>query len=164
MKLKFSLTYGTMWGESLHVQIEYLGYDGSVRRHNLPMNTNDGRLWTLETVALGSRHHPMSAFRYCYQVENAAGDIIRREWNMVPRIYPFDPTKDYTMPDSWRDIPFQYHMYTSAYAVRKCGLCQHLCIVVRYCSGCRLRSSNRVRNLPYAVVIRHWEVGTRPGI
>jgi len=121
MKLKFSLTYGTMWGESLHVQIEYLGYDGSVRRHNLPMNTNDGRLWTLETVALGSRHHPMSAFRYCYQVENASGDIIRREWNMVPRIYPFDPTKDYTMPDSWRDIPFQYHMYTSAYAVTMYG-------------------------------------------
>jgi len=85
------------------------------------MNTNDGRLWTLETVALGSRHHPMSAFRYCYQVENAAGDIIRREWNMVPRIYPFDPTKDYTMPDSWRDIPFQYHMYTSAYAVTMYG-------------------------------------------
>lgn len=115
MKLKFSITYGTVWGESLHVAIEYLSYDGSVKRYDLPMNTQDGLVWTLETVAMESRQHPISSFRYRYQVENGDGEVTRCEWDMVPRVFHFDSTKDYIMPDSWRDIPLQQHMYTNAY-------------------------------------------------
>lgn len=121
MKLWFSITYGTMWGESLHVVIEYISYDGSVKRENRVMNTSDGMLWTLETVAHDSRHHPAASFRYFYQVENTQGEVMRREWNMVPRTFPFDSTKDFIMPDSWRDIPLQAYMYTNAYAVATHG-------------------------------------------
>ena len=121
MKLWFSITYGTMWGESLHVVIEYISYDGNVKRENRVMSTNDGMLWTLETVAHDSRQHPTASFRYCYQVENTQGEVLRREWNMVPRTFPFDSTKDFIMPDSWCDIPFQAYMYTNAYAVATHG-------------------------------------------
>lgn len=115
MKLKFSVIYNTAWGESLHVDIEYLSRDGSVRRSDLQMVTDDGRLWTLETVVMESRQHPIASFRYRYQVENTEGQILRREWDAMPRTFKFDSTKDYLLPDEWRDIPVQYHMYTNAY-------------------------------------------------
>lgn len=115
MILKFSIQYNTAWGESLHVNIEYVSRDGTVKRHCLPMVTDDGQLWTLETVAMDSRHHPLSSFNYRYQVEDADGNVLRREWDMVPRTFRFDSTKNYLLPDCWRDIPVQYHLYTNAY-------------------------------------------------
>lgn len=114
MKLRFSINYNTVWGERLHVAIEYMSQDGAVKRYDLPMNTEDGQLWRLETVAVESRHHPINTFKYCYQVEDADGHVLRREWNMVPRVLKFDTTKTYIMPDEWHDIPLQYHLYTNA--------------------------------------------------
>lgn len=115
MKLKFSLTYGTAWGESLHVIIEYKSRNDSIKRYDLPMNTDDGQFWTLETVAMEARQHPIVSFRYVYQVEDIDGRMIRREWDMMPRVFHFDSTRDYVMPDLWRAIPLQYHLYTNAY-------------------------------------------------
>ena len=115
MKLKFTIHYNTAWGESLHVAIDYHCQDGTVRHQNLLMQTDDGELWTLETAALMSRHHPLSHISYAYQVENGDGDVMRREWDMVPRIYPFDASKDYIFPDQWRDRPLPLHLYSSAY-------------------------------------------------
>lgn len=40
---------------------------------------------------------------------------MRREWDLVPRIYHFDTSKDYLFPDQWRDLPLPYHLYTNAY-------------------------------------------------
>jgi 4-alpha-glucanotransferase len=79
------------------------------------MLTEDGELWTLETAALVSRQHPLSHIIYRYQVENADGQVLRREWNMIPRIYHFDATKDYIFPDEWRDRPLPLHLYSAAY-------------------------------------------------
>ena len=79
------------------------------------MQTEDGDLWTLETAALESRQHPLSHIIYQYQVENGDGEVLRREWDMVPRIYHFDTSKDYLFPDQWHDIPLQFHLYTNAY-------------------------------------------------
>ena len=31
MKLKFTINYGTQWGQSLHAVISYMSIDGSVR-------------------------------------------------------------------------------------------------------------------------------------
>ena len=115
MKLKFSITYNTAWGESLHVELEYHGSDGSVKRQNLPMVTDDGQLWSLETVVMESRNRHIASFSYRYQVENADGKVLRREWDGVERVFRCDPTKDYVFPDSWRDIPVQSHLYTNAY-------------------------------------------------
>ena len=115
MKLKFTIHYRTSWGDSLHVGITYHRQDGTVRQQNLPMLTEDGELWTLETAALVSRQHPLSHIVYCYQVENADGQVLRREWNMIPRIYPFDASQDYIFPDEWRDRPLPLYLYSAAY-------------------------------------------------
>jgi 4-alpha-glucanotransferase len=115
MKLKFTLRYRTSWGESLHVAIAFHGQDGSVRQQNLLMQTEDGELWTLETAALIGRQHNLSHIVYRYQVENAEEQVLRKEWDMVPRIYYFDTSKDYIFPDQWRDRPLPYHLYSNAY-------------------------------------------------
>jgi len=115
MKLKFSIRYRTAWGENLHVSIAYHSQDGTVKQYNLLMQTEDGELWTLETAALESRQHPLSHIVYIYQVEDADGNVLRREWDLVPRVYHFDTSKDYIFPDQWRDMPLPYHLYTNAY-------------------------------------------------
>ena len=115
MKLKFTIHYHTAWGESLHVSIHFHSQDGTVRHQNLLMQTEDGEQWTLETAALMSRQHPLSHIVYRYQVENADEQVLRREWDMVPRIYHFDASKDYFFPDEWRDRPLPLHLYSNAY-------------------------------------------------
>ena len=115
MKLRFTINYGTQWGESLHVIISYKSIDGMVRTSNLLMQTDDGFWWELETSALESRQHPIASFTYYYQVEDGEGRVLRREWRGVPRSFHFDSTKNFVMPDLWRDIPLQYHLYSSAY-------------------------------------------------
>ena len=115
MKLKFSIHYHTAWGESLHVSIDFHSQDGMVRHQNLLMQTEDGELWTLETAALMSRQHPLNHIVYAYQVENADEEVLRREWDLVPRIYHFDASKDYIFPDEWRDRPLPLHLYSAAY-------------------------------------------------
>ena len=115
MKLKFSIHYHTTWGESLHVCIDFHSQDGTVRHQNLLMQTEDGELWTLETSALMSRQHPLSHIQYRYQVEDTDEQVLRKEWDMVPRIYYFDATKDYIFPDEWRDRPLPMHLYSQAY-------------------------------------------------
>ena len=115
MKLKFSIHYNTAWGESLHVALAFHSQDGTVRRQNVLMQTEDGDLWTLETAALMSRHHPLSHIVYAYQVENGDGEVLRREWDEVPRLYHFDATKDYVFIDQWLDRPLPLHLYSNAY-------------------------------------------------
>ena len=115
MKLKFSIHYHTAWGESLHVCIDFHSQDGMVRHQNLLMQTEDGELWTLETSALMSRQHPLSHIQYRYQVEDADEQVLRKEWDMVPRTYYFDAMKDYIFPDEWRDRPLPMHLYSAAY-------------------------------------------------
>ena len=117
MKLRFSIDYGTAWGESLHVSIIYRSSDGTERCRRLPMLTDDGQLWTLETAALESRQHPVSEICYAYEVCDADGNVLRREWADIPRRYAFDATRDYVFPDQWRDRPLCAHLYSNAYAV-----------------------------------------------
>ena len=121
MKLRFSIQYGTQWGENLHVVIHFISTDGTVKRNNLQMITEDGSYWSLETAALASSQHPIASFTYFYQVEDGAGQVIRKEWTQVPRSYPFDSSKSYIFPDQWRDIPLQHHLYS-----RACRITNHM--------------------------------------
>ena len=115
MKLKFIIQYATQWGESMHVALCYHSQDGTERTANLPMQTDDGQLWTVETAAIASRQHPITAITYSYQVENEEGRVLRREWSLVPRTYYFDTSKNYVFPDQWRDMPLCSHLYSNAY-------------------------------------------------
>ena len=115
MKLKFSIQYGTQWGQNLYVVITYRSSDQTEKTQRLMMVTTDGMEWTLETTVLESRKHPITSFLYNYQVEDNDGNVIRKEWDAIPRIYYFDSSKDYVLVDRWRDVPLQYHLYSKAY-------------------------------------------------
>ncbi|WP_028903885.1 4-alpha-glucanotransferase [Prevotella sp. P6B4] len=115
MKLKFSIQYGTQWGQNLYVVICYRSIDQTEKSERLMMTTADGMEWLLETTVLESRKHPIASFSYHYQVEDAEGHVLRREWDAIPRVYYFDSSKDYVMADLWRDVPLQYHLYSKAY-------------------------------------------------
>ena len=115
MKLKFTIQYGTHWGESMHVVLCCGSQDGTQRVSNLLMTTQDGLWWTLETAVLESRQHPVSTVTYHYQVEDAEGTVLRREWSQVLRTYWSDSSKNYVFNDQWRDMPLCAHLYTNAY-------------------------------------------------
>lgn len=115
MKLKFTIQYGTQWGQNLYVMITYRSADGTEKSNRLMMLTSDGLQWEVETAALVSRQHPITSFSYFYQVEDADGNVLRKEWNAVPRMYYFDASKSYVLADQWRDVPLQYHLYSNAY-------------------------------------------------
>ena len=115
MKLKFTIQYATQWGESLHVDLYYISQDGTRRHSNLLMQTQDGQSWTVETAAVESRQHPVNSIVYSYQVEDADGRVLRREWSQVPRLYCFDPSKNFVFNDQWRDFPLCAHLYSHAY-------------------------------------------------
>jgi len=116
MKIKFNINYNTQWGESIHVLIVYRSRDGVEKKYDLPMNTDDGSFWTLETSAVDSRQHPVKTFVYKYVVEDQDGKILRREWNGIPREYFFDQSHDYIFIDQWKDLPLQYHLFSDAYS------------------------------------------------
>ena len=115
MKLKFNIEYNTQWGESLHVDLCCQSQDGTRRRQDLLMTTQDGQNWTLETAVIESRQHPVSSITYAYMVEDGDGQLLRREWAHVPRTYWFDSTKSYVFNDQWHDRPLCAHLYTNAY-------------------------------------------------
>ena len=117
MKLLFRIHYNTVWGQHLHVAIDYMGDDVRTQHHVLPMNTEDGEVWTLETSVMESRQKPVTAIRYTYQVMDGEGRLLRREWDKVPRLYAFDSTRDYVFPDQWRDTPLLAHLYSEAFLV-----------------------------------------------
>jgi len=115
MKLKFTIQYGTQWGQNLYVVITYRSNDGAEKSERLMMVTTDGMEWQLETTVLESRKHPISSFSYYYQVEDSDGNVLRKEWNAIQRTYFFDSSKSYVMADRWRDVSLQYHLYSKAY-------------------------------------------------
>ena len=115
MKLKFTIQYGSQWGQNLYVLITYCSVDQTEKSERLMMTTSDGMEWQLETTVLESRKHPIASFSYFYQLEDAEGNVLRREWNAIPRTYYFDSSKNYVMADQWRDVPLQYHLYSKAY-------------------------------------------------
>ena len=114
MKLRFTIQYGTQWGENLYVAITYKSKDATEKVRRLPMTTDDGWHWELETSALESRQHPLETITYFYYVADADGVELRREWTGVPRTYYFDATRNFIMPDLWREVPLQYHLYSKA--------------------------------------------------
>lgn len=120
MKLKFQINYNTVWGENLYVAATYTTDDGRSRNYLLPMQTDDGEVWTLETSVMESRQRPVVSITYCYQVLDGDGRVLRVEWCKVPRTYAFDSSRDYFFPDMWRDVPLNAHLYTEAFQTTTC--------------------------------------------
>ncbi len=115
MKLKFNINYNTQWGESLYLDIIYTNREKAEKAKCVPMRTEDGCLWTLDTSLIETQQHPIDNIRYYYIVKDQEGRTIRNEWDMIKRKYSIDPGHSYIFKDLWRDIPLQMYLYSDAY-------------------------------------------------
>ena len=112
MTLNFSIEYRTEWGQSVEVELCFLSADGKTHFQRIPLETEDGLLWKgVYTLKAKSRQ-----FRYTYLI-TAEGESVRREWDVVPRLFPADDARTYFFIDHWRDVPESSYCYTDAYRV-----------------------------------------------
>lgn len=111
MELHFSVDYRTSWGESVSVEIHLHWTSGRVVTQLFPLDTKNGENWNGK-VSLQTK----DADRFSYQyVITRDAQILRREWNAVPRLFPAATAKDFTFNDFWRDAPTDNHLYSQAY-------------------------------------------------
>lgn len=133
MTLNFSIEYRTEWGQSVEVELCFLSLDGKTHWQRIPLETEDGLVWK-GLCMLRARG---KQFRYSYivvssqpshretldhspsgELEGGRGSsVIRREWDVVPRLFPADDARTYFFIDHWRDIPESSYCYTDAYQV-----------------------------------------------
>lgn len=112
MTLHFSIEYRTEWGQSVEVEFSFLSADGKTSLQRIPLDTEDGLLWkTVYTLKARSRQ-----MRYTYIITDGSG-VLRREWDVVPRLFPADDARTYFFSDHWRDVPASSYCYTDAYQV-----------------------------------------------
>ena len=123
MTLFFQIEYTVRPGELLHVLLSGSYPDGQQWSYNLPMTTADGQHWSLATTVLsqhfrsrraGRQKTDMLSFGYHYQVEDAEGRVLRREWTVVARRCECRADSRLRFADRWRDVPVTAHLYTLA--------------------------------------------------
>ena len=117
MKISFNIHYATLWGQHIEVAVVYHISDGKSRYYRLPLNTEDGALWTLETSVMESRQRSILSVEYVYQLVDADQQVLRVEWNKVPRLFAYDSSQNYVFYDQWRDTPLHDHLYSPAVRV-----------------------------------------------
>ncbi len=111
MKLSFQIPYQTAWGQTLHAVLYRAGAGANERKINIPLSTQDGKIWQGEMQLLLKQ--PLS-LHYHYEVRCGAR-ILRREWQAVPRRLEIHPQVEaYYVNDSWRELPQESFLYTSA--------------------------------------------------
>ena len=111
MKLQFNLSYQTVFGENLVLNILSNGENGKAAQHS--MITLDGLHWTLDM------NMPVKSgtfIDYYYSVVRGE-DEVRHEWLMEPHRLELAAVKgaSYTVYDHWIDIPEDSFMYSSAF-------------------------------------------------
>ncbi len=111
MKLSFQVNYKTVWGETLHAVLYRANAAVNENKINIPLTTQDGQTW--QGHILLEFNQPI-AMAYHYEVRRE-GRTVRREWQLVPRTLPLDPTvQTYFLQDTWADLPRESWLYTSA--------------------------------------------------
>ncbi|MBO4550138.1 MAG: 4-alpha-glucanotransferase, partial [Bacteroidaceae bacterium] len=112
MTLNFSIEYRTEWGQSVEVELCFLSADGKTHFQRIPLETDDGLVWK-GLCMLKARG---KQFRYTYIIMYG-DEVVRREWDVVPRLFPADDARTYFFIDHWRDVPESSYCYTDAYQV-----------------------------------------------
>jgi len=103
MKMKFSIGYKTHWGESMQLELTFAAADGYQDTMSLPLTTQDGYNWTVETATRQNRHHPYVAIAYYYMVKDGEGRVKRRESLLADREYIYNDSHNYLFNDTWLD-------------------------------------------------------------
>ena len=109
MTIHFYLKYDTEFGQDLRLNI----IDGTPSETTpYGMTTNDGRTWQcdIEMAKIPER------IDYFYSLDNS-GREERHEWLTVTHRLELNATKakEYTVYDSWTDIPYDSYLYSSAF-------------------------------------------------
>ena len=111
MKISFRLSYNTVWGETLHAVLYRAQAGANERKINIPLSTQDGKMWTGSILLLFKQPAVMA---YHYEVRRK-DKTVRREWQNVERVLSVSPSiSAYYLNDAWRDLPAQAHLYSSA--------------------------------------------------
>ena len=111
MKLHFKLEYRTDWGQDIGVEIRIERRRGSEQVYTHRLDTTDGLNWEGHVTL---HEKDALSFRYGYFVA-AGNEVVRREWNGVPRTFLYANEKTFLLHDYWKDIPVLSHLYSSAY-------------------------------------------------
>ena len=112
MTLHFSIEYRTEWGQNIEVELCFLSSDGKSHWQRITLETDDGLVWTAVCM-LRARS---KQFQYSYLVTGGEA-VLRREWDVVPRLFPADDARTYYFMDQWRDVPAASYCYTDAFQV-----------------------------------------------
>lgn len=110
MTLHFSIDYRTAWGQNVEVELCFLSDEGRSHFQRIALETTDGLTWK----GLCMLRAYTRQLRYTYLV-TAGPAVLRREWDVVPRVFPAEDARTYFFADHWRDVPESSHCYTDAY-------------------------------------------------
>ena len=127
MTLHFSIEYHTEWGQNVEVELTFLSSDGKTHRQHIPLETEDGLLW--KGVFMLKARGKQLRYTYIITASSDGGGVggatvIRREWDVVPRLFPADDARTYFFIDHWRDVSASSYCYTDAYMAAT-GRSQH---------------------------------------
>ena len=112
MTLNFSIEYHTDWGQNVEVELCFVSADSKTHYQRISLETEDGFHWR-GICMLRARGRQL---RYTYIITDGS-NVLRREWDVVPRLFPADDARTYYFADHWRDVPYASYRYTDAYLV-----------------------------------------------
>ena len=120
MTLNFSIEYHTDWGQNVEVELCFISPDGKTNHQRIRLETEDGHVW--KGVCMLRARGTQMRYTYVITAQQAIGNglqtnVLRREWDVVPRLYPVDDARTYTFIDHWRDVPEASYCYTDAYQI-----------------------------------------------
>lgn len=130
MTLNFSIEYRTDWGQNIEVELCFLSPEGKTHWQRIPLETDDGLNW--KGICMLRARTKLMRYSYIVTVhpskddtkeglpiegEGWRGSVIRREWDVVPRMFPADDARTYFFIDHWRDVPEASYCYTDAFQV-----------------------------------------------
>jgi 4-alpha-glucanotransferase len=114
MKLNFNITYKTVFGEELVLNIVSKDSENSTQTLPFRMSTFDGVHWTYQMMKPQSSRQTVLDYFYSVDCE---GSERRHEWTTLAHRLDFSAVKgvNYAIYDHWIDIPEDSYLYSSAF-------------------------------------------------
>ena len=112
MKIHFNVEYRTKWGEDLRVHITVVGTDGTRKDKVCPLETYDGVTWDGE-ITFAAKNVKCFEYKYALYTDD---QLYWTEWELAPHVIYVDQACNYyDVNDSWRPIPDELPLFSSAY-------------------------------------------------
>ncbi len=114
MLISFNIEYRTNWGEEVRILGDIPELGNLQTNKALPLHTIDGIHWTANVSF--TPQEGLKSVNYSYLVYQN-GEMVRCEWDSFQRSICLtgDNKKQYTVYDSWKNLPEQAYFYSSAF-------------------------------------------------